>query len=118
MYCLSQFHRGAIYFVHSYAFRTLAPADCLAVSHLWNKFTAVVGRGLCLGVQFHPEKVNVWVDACLKTFWNGVMLKRRLIPKLQLGLRQSFRGTQPVLVVTRKFSTRRAIGDPLSQASL
>jgi cyclase len=46
------------------------------------------------------------------------MLKRRLIPKLQLGLRRSFRGVQPVLVVTRQFSSRRAIGDPLSQAKI
>jgi cyclase len=46
------------------------------------------------------------------------MLKRRLIPKLQLGLRQSFRGSQPVLVVTRQFGQRRAIGDPLSQAKI
>ena len=46
------------------------------------------------------------------------MLKRRLIPKLQLGLRRSFRGTQPVLVVTRQFGSRRAIGDPLSQAKI
>jgi len=46
------------------------------------------------------------------------MLKCRLIPKLQLGLRQSFRGAQPVLVVTRQFGSRRAIGDPLSQAKI
>ena len=46
------------------------------------------------------------------------MLKRRLIPKLQLGLRPSFRGAQPVLVVTRQFGSRRAIGDPLSQAKI
>jgi len=46
------------------------------------------------------------------------MLKRRLIPKLQLGLRRSFRGAQPVLVVTRQFGGRRAIGDPLSQAKI
>ncbi|MEB3325059.1 MAG: HisA/HisF-related TIM barrel protein [Cyanobacteriota bacterium] len=46
------------------------------------------------------------------------MLKRRLIPKLQLGLRSSFRGAQPVLVVTRQFGRRRAIGDPLSQAKI
>jgi cyclase len=46
------------------------------------------------------------------------MLKRRLIPKLQLGLRQSFRGAQPVLVVTRQFGSRRAIGAPLSQAKI
>ncbi|MEY2644979.1 MAG: hypothetical protein RLZZ611_1628 [Cyanobacteriota bacterium] len=46
------------------------------------------------------------------------MLKRRLIPKLQLVLRQSFRGAQPVLVVTRQFGQRRAIGAPLSQAKI
>ena len=46
------------------------------------------------------------------------MLKRRLIPKLQLGLRSSFRGAQPVLVITRQFGNRRAIGDPLSQAKI
>ena len=46
------------------------------------------------------------------------MLKRRLIPKLQMGLRRSFRGSQPVLVVTRQFGSRRAIGDPLSQAKI
>ena len=46
------------------------------------------------------------------------MLKRRLIPKLQLGLRRSFRGSQAVLVVTRQFGSRRAIGDPLSQAKI
>ncbi|WP_413295641.1 imidazole glycerol phosphate synthase subunit HisF [Synechococcus sp. MIT S9452] len=46
------------------------------------------------------------------------MLKRRLIPKLQFGLRKSFRGAQPVLVVTRQFGSRRAIGDPLSQAKI
>jgi cyclase len=46
------------------------------------------------------------------------MLKRRLIPKLQLGLRRSFRGAQPVLVVTRQFGNRRAIGDPVSQAKI
>ena len=45
-----------MYFVHSFAFRTHAPADCLAVSEYGDTFTAVVGRGLCLGVQFHPEK--------------------------------------------------------------
>ena len=46
------------------------------------------------------------------------MLKRRVIPKLQLSLRSSFRGPQPVLVVTRQFDNRRAIGDPLSQAKI
>jgi len=48
------------------------------------------------------------------------MLKHRLIPKLQLNLqnKKSFRGPQPVLVVTRQFNNRRAIGDPISQAKI
>lgn len=46
------------------------------------------------------------------------MLKRRMIPKLQLGLRKSSRGARPVLVVTSQFGQRRAIGDPLSQAKI
>ena len=46
------------------------------------------------------------------------MLKRRLIPKLQLSLKNSFRGPRPILVVTKEFSNKRAIGDPLSQAKI
>ena len=46
------------------------------------------------------------------------MLKKRIIPKLQLGIRKSYRGPQPVLVVTNQFSNRRAIGDPISQAKI
>ena len=46
------------------------------------------------------------------------MLKQRIIPKLQMGIRQGFRGLQPVLVVTNQFENRRAIGDPLSQAKI
>ncbi len=46
------------------------------------------------------------------------MLKKRLIPKLQLSVKDSFRGKQSVLVVTRQFGSRRAIGNPLSQAKI
>ena len=46
------------------------------------------------------------------------MLKRRLIPKLQLGVQQSYRGLRPVLLVTREFASPRAIGDPISQAKI
>ena len=46
------------------------------------------------------------------------MLKRRLIPKLQLTSRSTYRGLKSVLVVTRQFDNRRAIGDPLSQAKI
>lgn len=47
---------GDMYFVHSYAFQPHDPAHGLAVSDYGQRFTAVVGRGACFGVQFHPEK--------------------------------------------------------------
>lgn len=47
---------GDMYFVHSYAFRPSDPTHGLAVSDYGGSFTAVVGRGACFGVQFHPEK--------------------------------------------------------------
>lgn len=46
------------------------------------------------------------------------MLKRRLIPKLQLSLKNSFRGPKPVLVLTQQFSNIRPIGDPVSQSKI
>ena len=46
------------------------------------------------------------------------MLKKRLIPKLQISLRNSFRGPQPLLVVTNQFFKYRPVGDPLSQAKI
>lgn len=47
---------GDMYFVHSYAFQSGDPAHGLAVTDYGQPFTAVVGRGSCYGVQFHPEK--------------------------------------------------------------
>lgn len=47
---------GDVYFVHSYAFQPHDPAHGLAESYYGQRFTAVVGRGSCYGVQFHPEK--------------------------------------------------------------
>ena len=47
---------GDMYFVHSYAFQPCDPAHGLAASDYGGIFTAVVGRGACYGVQFHPEK--------------------------------------------------------------
>ena len=47
---------GDLYFVHSYAFQPLDPAHSLAMSDYGQPFTAVVGKGACYGVQFHPEK--------------------------------------------------------------
>lgn len=47
---------GDFYFVHSYAFTTADSAHSLATADYGGPFTAVVGRGQCFGVQFHPEK--------------------------------------------------------------
>lgn len=47
---------GDMYFVHSYAFQPSDEAHRLAASDYGGSFTAVVGRGACYGVQFHPEK--------------------------------------------------------------
>jgi glutamine amidotransferase len=47
---------GDFYFVHSYAFTPADPAHVLACADYGGTFTAVVGRGQCYGVQFHPEK--------------------------------------------------------------
>ena len=47
---------GNFYFVHSYAFTPADPAHALARADYGGLFTAVVGRGNCYGVQFHPEK--------------------------------------------------------------
>ena len=47
---------GDMYFVHSYAFYPANPAHGLASSPYGQEFTAVVSRGSCYGVQFHPEK--------------------------------------------------------------
>ena len=46
------------------------------------------------------------------------MLKRRLIPKLLFTVVQSRFGPRPALVVTKNFSTRKVVGDPLSQAKI
>ena len=47
---------GDMYFVHSYAFQPVNSAHCLAFSDYCQSFAAVVGKGACYGVQFHPEK--------------------------------------------------------------
>jgi glutamine amidotransferase len=45
-----------VYFVHSYAMRDVADDRILARSDYGGPFTAAVGSGSILGVQFHPEK--------------------------------------------------------------
>lgn len=45
-----------VYFVHSYHFRCLDPANVTAVAHYGTEFAAAVQKGNIYGTQFHPEK--------------------------------------------------------------
>ena len=45
-----------VYFAHSYAMRVADPAHCLAHINYGAPLTAMVGRDLVVGTQFHPEK--------------------------------------------------------------
>ncbi|MEO0392935.1 MAG: imidazole glycerol phosphate synthase subunit HisH [Pseudomonadota bacterium] len=45
-----------VYFAHSYAMRVTNPDDCLAHIDYGAPLTAMVGRGVIVGTQFHPEK--------------------------------------------------------------
>jgi glutamine amidotransferase len=44
------------YFVHSYAFRPMAPAAILATADYGGPVAAIIGRDNMVGTQFHPEK--------------------------------------------------------------
>ena len=57
-----------MYFVHSYAFHPSDPDHGLAASDYGGSFTAVVGRGACYGVQFHPEKSQCLGRRLLENF--------------------------------------------------
>jgi glutamine amidotransferase len=57
-----------MYFVHSYAFKAEDPKDIIAISEYGEIFTAVVGRGNCYGVQFHPEKSQKLGRRILRNF--------------------------------------------------
>lgn len=46
------------------------------------------------------------------------MLKKRLVPKLQIRHRHVGRGMRPVLVTTRSFADTIEVGDPVSQAKI
>lgn len=57
---------GHAYFVHSYRFDPADPADVLATGDHGGAFPAIVQRDNITGVQFHPEKSQVYGLAFLK----------------------------------------------------
>ena len=47
---------GYFYFVHGYRATNVPEEFCLARTDYGESFASAIGRGSCLGVQFHPEK--------------------------------------------------------------
>lgn len=59
---------GHVYFVHSYHVLPEVQADLLAVTDYGQPVTAIVGRGLVYGMQFHPEKSGDLGMSLLRNF--------------------------------------------------
>jgi imidazole glycerol-phosphate synthase subunit HisH len=56
------------YFVHSYHVLCKNPQDQLATARYGASFSAAIGRGHILGVQFHPEKSHRFGMQLLRNF--------------------------------------------------
>lgn len=61
-------HAGEAYFLHSYQFHAGRPEQIVAATHHGGPVVAAVGRDNILGVQFHPEKSQVYGIATLQRF--------------------------------------------------
>ena len=59
---------GEAYFLHSYHFVAANPADVLATTDHGGPIIAAVGRDTVVGVQFHPEKSQLYGLALLSRF--------------------------------------------------
>ena len=60
--------RGEAYFLHGYHFDVADAADVLATTDHGGALVAAVGRDNVMGVQFHPEKSQMYGIAFLKRF--------------------------------------------------
>jgi len=60
--------RGEAYFLHGYHFDVADTADVLATTDHGGALVAAVGRDNVMGVQFHPEKSQMYGIAFLKRF--------------------------------------------------
>jgi glutamine amidotransferase len=56
------------YFVHSFAYSEISSEDVIANCEYGEIFPAVVGTGNVIGVQFHPEKSQVFGAQILRNF--------------------------------------------------
>jgi glutamine amidotransferase len=60
--------RGEAYFLHSFAITDIDPERVRATTDHGGEVIAAVGRDTIMGVQFHPEKSQVYGLALLKRF--------------------------------------------------
>jgi glutamine amidotransferase len=60
--------QGEAYFLHSYHFDAVDDTDVLAKTDHGGALVAAVGRGNIMGVQFHPEKSQIYGINFLKRF--------------------------------------------------
>ena len=58
------------YFVHSYQFHCADESSLLATTDYEKKITAVIAKGLVVGIQFHPEKSQTNGLKLLENFCN------------------------------------------------
>ena len=115
--CLNE--ASDMYFVHSFVFNTRHPQHSIATTDYGSEFSFYCECWLLFRCTISSrEKSEVWQTNHQIFSCHKLMLKKRLIPKLQISLRNSFRGPQPLLVVTNQFSKYRPVGDPLSQAKI
>jgi glutamine amidotransferase len=66
--CAALIERGEAYFLHGYHFDVADTADVLATTDHGGALVAAVGRDNVMGVQFHPEKSQMYGIAFLKRF--------------------------------------------------
>jgi glutamine amidotransferase len=59
------------FFLHKYSWQTSNSTDVFATSIYESQFPAVIGKGNCWGVQFHPEKSH---DAGLQLLENFIQI--------------------------------------------
>ena len=65
-------NKSDFYFVHSFHFMPVRPADVLAYSPYCGKFVSAIGANNVFGVQFHPEKSARPGLQMLRNFLNGI----------------------------------------------
>ena len=94
------------YFVHSYHVCPHQESVGIAVANYGFRFCAAFQQEQIFGVQFHPEKSQVWYGINEKVYCVINTLNNRVIPSLLLR--------QNDLVKTLKFKDPKYIGDPIN----